>query len=315
MNTGSPEQKTAGIHSISHFALSLPDLVGAEKFITAFGLRVERRDDELRLRAAANDHVWAWVFPGAKKSLAYLSLGCYQADLEALRGQVVCAGASMCDPHPRADGEGFWFRDMDGNLVQVKVARKTQPDGKNALADISVPAGVRGAAVRSKAQTVCPTRLSHILLFTPDVGGAVELYSKAVGLNLSDRSGNIVAFMHARHGCDHHLLAFVKSKSRGFHHSSWDVPGLEELGLASEQMRKAGHGHHWGVGHHVLGSNYFDYVRDPWGTWWEFSCHIDYIPAGMQWDTGDYPAEDAFYLWGPDVPADFTENIETEDKN
>ena len=28
----------------------------------------------------------------------------------------------------------------------------------------------------------------------------------------------------------------------------------------------------------VLGSNYFHYVRDPWGSFAEYSCDIDYIP-------------------------------------
>lgn len=306
------DRARTGVHSINHFALNLPDLAGAEKFISAFGLRVERRDEELFVRAAASDHVWARILLAAKKSLAYLSLGCYQHDIDALREQVFSAGGALCDPHPRADAEGFWFRDMDGNLVQVKVAPKTQPDAKSPLPDLNVPSGERGAGPRSKAATVRPTRLSHVLLFTPDVSGAVEFYRRSVGLNLSDRSGNIVAFMHARHGCDHHLVAFVTSKSRGFHHSSWDVPGLEEVGLGSAQMRKAGYGDHWGVGHHVLGSNYFDYVRDPWCTWWEFSSHIDYIPAGMEWDTGDYAPEDALYLWGPDLPASFTVNTENE---
>ena len=48
-------------------------------------------------------------------------------------------------------------------------------------------------------------------------------------------------------------------------------------------------------------------VRDNGGAWWEYSCHIDYVPAGMQWVAGDHPPEDSFYLWGPDVPPTFIE--------
>jgi hypothetical protein len=32
--------------------------------------------------------------------------------------------------------------------------------------------------------------------------------------------------------------------------------------------------------------------------------------GGHQWDSGDHPADDAFYLWGPDPPEDFVTNYE-----
>ena len=300
----------ASIHSIDHFALNLPDLAGAERFTSTVGLDVRRIGDELQLRAAGGDHVWGRVLPGDRKSLAYLSLGCYEKDLEALRKQASAAGAELASPHPRGDAQGFWFRDPDGNLIQVKVAKKTQPDAKASLRDASIPASTRGAVCRSKAPKVRPTRLSHVLLFTPDVSRAVDFYQAAVGLNLSDRSGEIIAFLHAPHGCDHHLVAFAKSGAKGIHHTSWDVPSFDDVGLAYGQMRSAGHTEQWGVARHVLGSNYFCYTRDPWGGWWEHSCHIDYVPAGVKWDAGDHPPEDSLYLWGPDVPPNFVENVE-----
>lgn len=46
------------------------------------------------------------------------------------------------------------------------------------------------------------------------------------------------------------------------------------------------------------------------GSWWEHSCHINYVPAGIAWDAGDRPNEDSLYLWGPDVPPNFVENVE-----
>jgi catechol 2,3-dioxygenase-like lactoylglutathione lyase family enzyme len=305
---------STGIHCIDHFALNQPDLGKSEHFARAFGLRVERADDELRLRTASADHVWARIFVGAKKSLAYLSLGCYEQDLAALKAQITAAGGASAHPHARAEQTGSWFHDPDGNLLQIKVAQKTMPDGKATLPNDNVPAGVRGVKGRSAAAKVEPRRLSHVLLFTPDVNRALDFYRRGVGLNLSDRSGDVIAFMHARHGCDHHLIALALSPGKGFHHSSWDVPGIEDVGLGAMQMRAAGYAHQWGVGHHVLGSNYFDYVRDPGCAWWEYSAHIDYVPAGAEWKSGDFPPEDSVYLWGPDLPADFIENSELQAK-
>ena len=60
----------------------------------------------------------------------------------------------------------------------------------------------------------------------------------------------------------------------------------------------------------MLGSNYFHYVRDPWGSFAEYSCDIDYIPKEDRWPAADHKPEDSFYLWGPDVPPEFTINYE-----
>ncbi|MNL77521.1 hypothetical protein D3C87_2037270 [compost metagenome] len=60
----------------------------------------------------------------------------------------------------------------------------------------------------------------------------------------------------------------------------------------------------------MLGSNYFFYVLDPWGSFCEYSADIDYIPAGHDWPSGDFAPEDSLYQWGPDVPDYFIRNTE-----
>ena len=116
--------------------------------------------------------------------------------------------------------------------------------------------------------------------------------------------------MHGIHGSDHHLLALVKSTAPGFHHCSWDVASVNDIGLGAMRMHDKGWTKGWGLGRHVLGSNYFHYVRDPWGSFSEYSCDIDYIPKEERWPSADHKPEDSFYLWGPDVPREFTINYE-----
>ena len=123
-----------------------------------------------------------------------------------------------------------------------------------------------------------PRRLSHVLIFTADVDASIKFYERTLGLRLSDRASDLVAFMHGIHGSDHHLLALVKSSAPGFHHCSWDVASINDIGLGAMRMADKGCTKGWGLGRHVLGSNYFHYVRDPWGSFSEYSCDIDYIP-------------------------------------
>lgn len=138
----------------------------------------------------------------------------------------------------------------------------------------------------------------------------VRFCEDVLGLRLSDRSGDVVAFLHGPHGSDHHLVAFAKSTGPGLHHSSWDVGSIDEVGCGAEQMRNAGFPEGWGVGRHVLGSNYFYYVRDPWGSFAEYSFDIDYVPHEIDWPPADHAPADSLYVWGPEVPEFFFVNFE-----
>ncbi|WP_080441595.1 VOC family protein [Burkholderia ubonensis] len=302
----------AAVHSIDHFALEVPSIADAEDFFCAFGLNVTHADGPggaLDL-LAGDGHRWARILPANCKRLAYLSFNCFEADLIALREHVEAAGAATESATVGSDSAGFWFVDPDGNRIQIKPGPKTTPVSKAHYNHNGAAADERGARTRSSTSQVRPNRLSHVLLFTPNVLQAIEFYERAVGLRLSDQSGDLIAFMHAPHGCDHHLVAFAKSSARGWHHSSWDVDNVDRVGEGATQMAAAGYSRGWGTGRHVLGSNYFHYVQDPWGSFCEYSAEIDFVSAGSTWQVGDYAPEDSLYLWGPAVPADFTRNTE-----
>jgi catechol 2,3-dioxygenase len=88
------------------------------------------------------------------------------------------------------------------------------------------------------------------------------------------------------------------------------VGSVDEIGAGAMHMLDKGFTKGWGLGRHVLGSNYFHYVQDPWGSFSEYSADIDYIPATCDWAAGDHPPDDSFYAWGPNVPEDFVHNYE-----
>ncbi|MCT4714109.1 VOC family protein [Enterobacteriaceae bacterium H18W14] len=296
-----------GVHSIDHFALFVPSLEEAEFFYNNFGLTTIKTEKGLQLKAA-DGHTWARILPAERKSLAYMSFLCYPQDYNALMQQVRDSGA---EPE-FLDNDGFWFSDPDGNWLNIKPGKKTIPDAKRIVPLPPTPADRRGTVTRDAVKKVTPYRLSHILLFSADVPRSIRFYQQALGLNLSDFSQDIIAFMHARHGCDHHLVAFAKSAGKGFHHAAWEVDSIDEVGNGAVQMSAAGFKDGWGTGRHCLGSNYFHYVRDPWGSFFEYSAEIDFISANANWPAGDFPPENSLYLWGPDVPASFIHNTEIE---
>ena len=300
-----------GVHSVDTFHFAVPDLKVAEGFYSAFGLQVREEGNALGLYTEGHPHRWGLVSEGSAKKLGHLSFGAYEEDLEPLRRRLQTLGIRQLDAPEGLESNGVWFRDPQGVLIEIRVAEKSSPDAKAEVFNPSAPPGVQAAAFRSRAHKVKPRRFAHILLFTTDVLGSIEFYHKALGLRLSDRSGDGVAFMHGIHGSDHHMVAFAKSDGPGLHHLSWDVGSFNDVGLGASQMADKGFTQGWGVGRHVLGSNYFHYVRDPWGSWCEYSSDIDYVPVDHDWDSGDREGHDAFYLWGPTPPADFITNHET----
>ena len=301
-----------GIHSMDMFNMVVPDLKVAQDFYTAFGLDVREEGNALGLYTFGLEHRWATISESDRKRLNYLTFGLFEEDFDPLKKHLENMGIRLLDPPPGFDSNGLWFRDPHGVLIEVKVAEKTSPNAKSEFTTRSVPAGRVGSMQRSKAPPVQPRRLAHLLVFTPDVPACIRFYSSVLGLRVSDRSGDGICFMHGVHGSDHHLIAFAKSSAPGLHHCSWDVGGVNEVGLGAMQMADKGFEKGWGLGRHVLGSNYFHYVRDPWGSFSEYSSDIDYIPVDHDWDAGDFPAEDSIYLWGPKIPDDFVHNHEAE---
>jgi catechol 2,3-dioxygenase len=297
---------TLAVHSLDHFTLDVPDLKQAAQFYRAFGLEVREEGAALGLYTAGNPQRWAVLRPAARKRLSGLCFRAYPEDVADLRARAAAKGWQL----DSSSADSFSLRDPDGTLVEVRAGGRLMPDAKAPFTTNSGPAGVQAAWTRSTAPVLPPLRLSHIAIFSTDVDRSIEFYCGVLGLAVADRSGSILAFLHGAHGSDHHILALAKSEGPGMHHCSWDMGSLDAIELSAARMSAAGYSTGWGLGRHVLGSNYFHYIQDPWGSYCEYTADIDYIPADCTWGGGDHPAEDAMFLWGPPPPADFIANRE-----
>jgi catechol 2,3-dioxygenase-like lactoylglutathione lyase family enzyme len=306
--TASRRAGVLAVHSLDHFAIGVPDLEDARRFYTTFGLEVRDEPAGLGLYTRGHPHRWGFVTSRERKRLLYLSFGVFADDLDAFNKHFHAIGAKRIAP-VNPDLGGHWIEGFDGLPLNVRVAEKSSPNGKSRFEVTSVGAGVPGTVVNSKAPKVYPRRLSHFAIFTTDVAAATAFYERTLGLRLSDGSGP-VAFLHGAHGSDHHLLALIVSDHRGMHHACWDVASIQEVGLGWAQMTRAGFDRGWGLGRHVLGANYFRYVRDPWGSYSEYSADIDYIPSDCDWKAAMHAPEDSMYLWGPTPTEDFITNSE-----
>lgn len=305
-----------GAHSLDSFRMSVPDLTLADKFYSEFGLDVKEEGNGLGLYTQGNPHRWMTLTEDTRKQLQGFTFGVFEEDFGPMKKRIEEQGITLMDPPKGYVSNGVWFRDNNGLTVELKIAPKTSLNAKAQFGelDATVPANEAGSWSRRAKPEVRPVRFAHMLVFTPSVPDSIAFYGRVLGLRLADRTGDIIAFMYGIHGSDHHMIAFVDSGGRapGLHHCSWDMGSLNGIGLAAQQMADAGYTEGWGIGRHVLGSNYFHYMKDPWGSWAEYSADIDYIAVDHDWEAQDHPEEDGIYVWGPELPEDFVHNYEAD---
>src|SRR5215472_15458382 len=93
--------REAAVHSLDHFAFTVPDLDEAARFYTEFGLDVRRVDGRIDLYTFGYPHRWGSIHraPGRKR-LQYLCFGAYKEDIEPLRDQLESMRALRREPHP-----------------------------------------------------------------------------------------------------------------------------------------------------------------------------------------------------------------------
>jgi catechol 2,3-dioxygenase-like lactoylglutathione lyase family enzyme len=299
------------VRALLHYALEVPDQTVGETFYRTFGL-VDRpsRDGAVHLHPGGLAQECTLLYDGPRKRLHHLAFGAPGGEYEAVREEMRRAGVREVDPPKGAPDGGFWIRDPDGHYVNVRPEGTQEPPPDAPLA-VNSPGHIQRQVVRGspdRSLHVTPRKLGHVLLFTPDVDRQLDFYGRILGLKLSDRVKSIIAFMRCT--TDHHNLAFLTSKGPGFHHASFQVGSVDEIAVGAEHMRGSGFQMGWGLGRHVIGSNYFYYTRDPWGSFAEYYHDLDYIPEQCAWVPRDFPEEDSLSVWGPPVPPEFVENAE-----
>jgi catechol 2,3-dioxygenase-like lactoylglutathione lyase family enzyme len=298
------------VHSVHEFVFCVPDLVEAEHFYSSFGLNVRIENGGRAIYTEGGNHRWATILQGPIKRLLWVTFGIYPDDRRSFEEHLNALSIKRIDAPPGAPTSGIWLAGPDGLPLQLIEAEKCSPS-KPAPREFTPECANSGRAPsRQAVKKIHPLYLSHILMFTADTLGATAFYEQVLGLKLSDRSQHVIAFLHTPHGSDHHLIALALSDGPGLHHSSWCVPSIDAVALGTAQMARSGYPRGWGIGRHVLGSNYFQYVRDPWNSYAEYSYDIDFVAPGKQWPSRDHPVEDSIFVWGPDMPDDFVKNFE-----
>lgn len=294
--------------------LEVPSLDEGMKFYQDAGLVGSIEGSVAGFRCSQQAHNSIVLLGGAAaKKLHHITLRA--SELAVIAALVPEYGGRTIAAPAGLSNEGLWLTDPHGMRIHL-IERSVVPEASVApLFEINGPGRIvrtRRSAMRPSQSyaKATPIRLGHVLVFTPDVLQSVNFMTKVLGMGLADRAQDVIAFCCARQNSDHHVVAFAKSPGVGFHHASFQVADPDEVGRSGRALvSKTGKGD-WGFGRHTIGSNFFHYIQDPWGSWFEYYSDIDYIDDYALWTPTNYSMEDSLANWGPPVPADFVHNYE-----
>ncbi|WP_174296770.1 VOC family protein [Sphingomonas bacterium] len=299
------------------FTLEVPDLDVGVGFYTDAGLVADVQGDIARLRCEGQDRDSIILIGGApRKRLHHISLRA--DDLDGMATTVSGAGGKVVAAPSGFEDNGLWVEDPHGMLIHLS-ERPADPEllAAETAFEVNAPGRVtrkrRSAMLPQSAYAPAkPLRIGHILVFSPDVPASVQFVIDGLGMGLADRAQDIIAFTCARRDSDHHVVAFAKSPGVGFHHCSFQVNDPDEVGRGGRALLARSKRGDWGFGRHTIGSNFFHYIQDPWGSWFEYYSDMDHIDDHSLWTPTNYGMEDSLASWGPDVPHDFVHNYEVD---
>lgn len=152
---------------------------------------------------------------------------------------------------------------------------------------------------------VRPRKLGHVVVGSPDQARTQQFFAEGIGFRISDEVKERAGFL--RCSTDHHNLLVQAAPVRFFHHSSWQVDDVDEVGRGATAMIEADPARHvWGLGRHHVGSNFFWYLRDPAGNFSEYYSDMDCVLDDQLWEPTVFEAgKAALYEWGPPPPPSF----------
>ena len=263
------------IEDIAYVRFSAPDLDEMERFAVAFGLAPSvRTETRLICRTAGAEPVAHVTDLGEAKFVAVGFRTESLAELESLAAQ---EGAVVEELDWPGGGRVVRLKDPDGHGVEV-VAGQTKV---NPLSIREEPVR-NSASIQSRSRTAVrldkgPStvlRLGHAVLDVTDFRRSEAWYKTRFGFITSDEievapGMAIGAFMRCDRGdipTDHHTLFLLQSpRAPALNHAAFEVAHFDDLMVGHAHLKQDGRIPAWGVGRHILGSQIFDYWKDPFG--------------------------------------------------
>jgi catechol 2,3-dioxygenase-like lactoylglutathione lyase family enzyme len=251
--------------------LGVPDPAASAKFYTeAWGLtEVDKRGGSIYLRATGPFH--HVIALHRRNAPALLRINVTAADRGAVDGlhaklggagiREIDAPAAINEP---GGGYGFTFKDPEGRIIRI------------------LTGDVRHSDTADKDDV--PSKITHVVLNTPDRAGICDFYCNVLGCKVVDRTG-FMSFLRCND--QHHSFAFAQGDKPTLNHIAFEMKDLESVMRGAGRLKDKGYAIDWGVGRHGPGNNVFAYWVGPDNVVVEYTSEVQHI-------------DDSYKVGGPD---------------
>ena len=231
------------------------------------------------------------------------------ADLDTLAKQTDTKVEVLDGP---GGGKRVRLKDPDGFNIEVVAGRQPPPA-------LPIPAAEpindarnqprRNHSKRVGAGAAHVKRFGHCVLNVANFRASEAWYKERLGFITSDEiklspEFAIGAFMRCDRDdkpADHHTLFLLGTGTPKFNHAAFEVMDLDDLMSGHDYLKAKSHTPQWGIGRHILGSQIFDYWRDPWGHTLEHWTDGDLMTAS--WGSREATMQDLIGVqWGMPMP-------------
>ncbi|WP_027555778.1 VOC family protein [Bradyrhizobium sp. Cp5.3] len=303
---------------LAYVTYQATDLGLMEEFMHDFGLvTAERRNDLLFLRGADSaPFVHVTRLGSNSKFLGGGLRMASRADLDELASM---PGSSPVEKVEDWPGGGWRVRMIapDGFIVDAVWGQKEvetlshRPRNPVNWGDNKERVN---ASLRPKREAGLVLRLGHFVLRVTNHAETLSWFQTRFGLLTSDVMcvpgdeskiiGTFVRFDRGSQPVDHHCLLINEASEIGVHHCSFEMQDIDAVMGAHDYLVSKGHKLDVGVGRHLIGSQIFDYWRDPFGFRVEHYTDGDVANNNYKGLNYQVSAEDTTQ-WGSDPTPDF----------
>ena len=298
------------LHRLTSITLGVPSPDVSGTFFRDFGL-VESSAGRFSTRDGGDQIV---LETNPRRSLHRLGIGARDGDdieriarhVESWDDSVRVERTTHIDGTPRVTV----FEPVTGLPVEISVAppvearahRRSTVNGPGVHVErTDVPAD----AVLAE-QPVRVSNLTHVVYGSPDQPSTLRFFTEGLGFEISDQIPGIIAF--TRCGEVHHNVAVQAAPVPYVHHVAFEVDSVDDVVRGGYAMvNRDPERHLWGVGRHAIGSNWFWYLREPGGTFVEYTADVDRISRQDLYRPKQWQGHEFVYSFGPPIPGAFME--------
>ncbi len=297
------------IEDIAHVRFAAPDLGLMRAFLEDFGLTCFEDDGQLYGKARDGRPFVHVTEPGEAK---FLGVGLRAASIADL--EILAAHEGLVPEPLREPGGGMVLRltDPDGYRVEVVAGQACKPPAPCTEPRFNSAAAKprQRAAIRLEPSPAHVRRIGHAVLKVSDFRRSEKWWKGLFGFLTSDeieaaKDVQLGAFMRCDRGdlpADHHTIFLAQLPGElGLLHAAFEVESLDDLMLGHEYLKTRQRKAAWGVGRHIMGSQIFDYWKDPFGN------ELEHWTDGDLFTAADPPNKQTMQAllavqWGPPHP-------------